>query len=246
MVLMRVNYKELGLNLNHLYEILATTFSIGKLKNKIVPNTACMGIRLINDATIKITPYPDTTTSKNLIANRYISINFIDDIYLYALAALKKLKPNLLFIEFPSKYYNYYEITEELSQINNLNLKYISVPFIDKAWAVIFCKAIEEQKIIKKNSLGEVKLSEFKLDIISFKKYKESFKLFNRAENLALEIILLATRLKVAKEKNDQLLFHKIHETIVNHIENVARFGKNERALKAIEIARNYINLLMD
>jgi len=218
---MRVNYRELGLNLNHLYEILATTFSIIKSKNEIIPNTACMGIRLINDTTIKITPYPDTTTSKNLKSNRYISINFIDDIYLYALAALKKLKPNLFFIEFPSKYYSYYEITEELNQIDNFKLKNISMPFIDKAWAVIFCKAIEEQKIIKKNTLGEVKLSEFKLDI-------------------------LATRLKVAKEKNDQPSFHKIHETIVNHIENVERFGKNEKAIKAIKVANKFISALMD
>ncbi len=243
---MRVNYRDLGLHLNYLYEILATTFSIVKSKNEIIPNTACMGIRLINDTTIKITPYPDTTTSKNLKSNRYISINFIDDIYLYALAALKKLKSNLFFIEFPSKYYSYYEITEELNQIDDLNLKNISMPFINKAWAVIFCKAIEEQQIIKKNSLGEVKLSEFILDIISINKYKESFKLFNRAENLALEIILLATRLKVAKEKNDQPLFYKIHETIVNHIENVERFGKNERAIKAIKVASNFINALMD
>ena len=72
-----------------------------------------------NDTTIKITPYPDTTTSKNLKANRYISINFIDDIYLYALAALKKLKTNSFFTDFPAKYYNYYEITEELNQIDN-------------------------------------------------------------------------------------------------------------------------------
>ncbi len=243
---MRLNYRELGLNLNYLYEILATTFSIGKSKNKIIPNTACMGIRLINDTTIKITPYPNTATCKNLKANRYISINFLDDIYLYALAALKKLKPNLLFTEFPSKYYSYYEITKELKQIDNLNLKNISMPFINNAWAVIFCKAIEEQQTIKQNSLGEVKLSEFKLDIISFNKSKESFKLFNRAENLALEIILLSTRLKAAKEKNIQPLIYKIHETIINHMENVERFGKNERALKSIEIARNYISALMD
>ncbi|MFX0042943.1 MAG: DUF447 domain-containing protein [Candidatus Hodarchaeota archaeon] len=237
---MRVNYKDLGLNLNYLYEILATTFSVDKSKNEIIPNTACMGVRLINDTTIKITPYPDTKTCKNLKANKYISINFVDDIYLYALAALKKSKHNLIFTEFPSKYYNFYEITKEL------NLEKILIPFIINAWAVIFCKVIEEQEIIKKNSLGEVKLSEFKLDIIYFNKYKESFTLFNRAENLALEIILLTTRLKVAKEKNNQPLFYKIHEKIDNYIENIERFGKNDRALKAIEFVRRYINTLMD
>jgi hypothetical protein len=233
---MRVNYKELGLNLNYLYEILATTFSRSNSKNEIIPNTACMGVRLINDKIIIITPYPDTTTYKNLKTNRYISINFIDDIYLYALAALKKLKHNSIFTEFPSKYYNFYEI----------NLEKISIPFLSNAWAVIFCKAIEEREIIKKNSLEEVKLSEFKLSVIFFKKYKESFKLLNRAENLALEIILLTTRLKVAKERNNHPLFYKIHDKIENYIEDIERFGKNERALKTIEFVRKYINNLMD
>ena len=230
-----VRYKELGLKFNCLYEILATTFSLNSKEHKILPNTSCMGIRLINDSIITISPYPNTMTLKNLRNHRIIALNFVDDIYLYALVGLKKLNSNSHFVEFPSTYYSYYH-----------KIKNISIPYINKSWGLIFCKAVEEKEIIKKDGLGKVKLSEFTLNVISIEKLKESYKLFNRAENLVLEIILLATRLKIVKEKNDISLYNEIHEKIINYIENVKRFGKNDRALKTINLVEKYLKSFMD
>ncbi|MFX1317066.1 MAG: DUF447 domain-containing protein [Promethearchaeota archaeon] len=245
---MNITYKELGLKFNHLYEILATTYFQNSKEGKIVPNTACMGIRLISDTIIEIMPYPDTTTFKNLQETRYIAINFVDDIYLYAIAALKALGSDLHFKKFPTKYYSYYEIQKDLNEPFKKELKSSSIliPYINKAWALILCKVLDENQIIKKDGLGQIKLTKFNLKVISFNKYKESFKLFNRTENLVLEIILLATRLKIAKEKGNYPLFDKIHERLINNKEDVERFGKNERAIKALDIVNDYINKLMN
>lgn len=222
------NYRDFGLEKRNLYEILATTFSRSNKKDSIKPNTACMGIRFIEDNILKISPYPETTTLKNLKENGYIVINFVNDVYLYALAALK---------EFPTKYYEYYEIPKSENGL---------IPYINKAWLFLLGKVVEENQIIKKTSLGEIKICEFAISIIDFKKLKDSFKFFNRAENLALEIIVLATRLKIAKEKNELALFNTIHNKLIDHMGNIKRFGKNKSALKTIDLVINYIRTLMD
>jgi hypothetical protein len=75
-------------------------------------------------------------------------------------------------------------------------------------------------------------------------KFKDSFKLFNRTENIALESIILATRLKIAYIKKDQLQFSKILEIIEKKLENARKFGKNLNALKSIDLVEKYIKCL--
>jgi hypothetical protein len=75
-------------------------------------------------------------------------------------------------------------------------------------------------------------------------KSRESFKLFNRAENLALEIIILATRLKLAVEKDDKLRKNEIVEKIRENLLLINRLGKNSNVLEAIEYIRNFIKVL--
>jgi len=105
---MEINYHDLGLHKNYLYEVLTTTFS--KSQKRIIPNTASMGIRLLNDGMIKITPYPNTTTFKNLNENGIAVFNFVDNIYLYALASLKESNSLIGLTEFPNELYEYYDI----------------------------------------------------------------------------------------------------------------------------------------
>jgi hypothetical protein len=73
---------------------------------------------------------------------------------------------------------------------------------------------------------------------------KDSFKLFNRAENLALESIILATRLKVAMDKNDKSLVVSIQEKIDNYAKEIERFGNNKNALKGIQVVSEYVKEL--
>ncbi len=223
--------EKFGLTKGYLYEILATTMST-TTKQDFSPNTSCMGIRLSEDNFILIGPYPDTTTYRNLKANGLITLNFTDDIYLYALAALKTVNKTANTPILSNEYYAMKMIEKT------------SMPYIKSAWAVLFCKSIEEKEKIKVDGLGEVKITEFKLKVMNSLKLKESYKYFNRAENLALETIILATRLKIAKERNEKVLFASIFEKINEYINTIKRIDKNESALKAINTVEIYTNNL--
>jgi hypothetical protein len=238
----QTNPKSIGLKEDYLYEVLATTFSINN--NKIIPNTACMGIRLIDDSSIKLRPYPNTSTYKNLRSNKLITLNFVDDIYLYSLASLKDFKRSKNIKIFPEEFYDYYKL--ENKENIHLNSEIVSLPYIKQAWAMIACVSMDEEQIAKDDNLGESKVIEFTLSIISCDKFNDSFKIFNRAENLALETIILATKLKVAEEKKDKSLVQKIEQKIEDYFVEIQRFGKNLSALKAVEHVKDYIKNLKD
>ncbi len=238
----QTNPKSIGLKEDYLYEVLATTFSINN--NKIIPNTACMGIRLIDGSSIKLRPYPNTSTYKNLRSNKLITLNFVDDIYLYSLASLKDFKRSKNIKIFPEEFYDYYKL--ENKENIHLNSEIVSLPYIKQAWAMIACVSMGEEQIAKDDNLGESKVIEFTLSIISCDKFNDSFKIFNRAENLALETIILATKLKVAEEKKDKSLVQKIEQKIEDYFVEIQRFGKNLSALKAVEHVKDYIKNLKD
>ncbi|MFX1366027.1 MAG: DUF447 domain-containing protein [Promethearchaeota archaeon] len=224
-----------GLRRNYLYEIITTTYSIDDKIGNISPNASCMGIRLEENNKIIINPYPSTTTYKNLRETSFIALNFVNDVYLYALAALKDPNSLIGLTEFPLKYYGY-------QYIESFNM---DIPYIKKAWAILIGKVSKELQKTRQDSLGEMVIPVFMLDIIFAKKFQETHKLFNRAENLALEAIILATRLKIAKKNQNQVLISSIYEKIQDIIGNIKRFGKNEKALKTIEIISRYTNNLL-
>ena len=86
-IIVQNDISSLGLKINYLYEILATTFSFDN--NRIVPNTASMGLRLVDKKTLKIWPYPSTATYKNIKKHKFVMLNFVDEVLPYALASLK-------------------------------------------------------------------------------------------------------------------------------------------------------------
>lgn len=230
------NYQDFGLKKDNLYEIIATTYSITKNSKEIKPNASCMGIRMIEGKLIQISPFYSTITYKNLKEYSTIAINFVDDIYLYALAALKEPESPINLTDFPSKYYDF----------KYLESRAMDIPYIKKAWGILIGEVSQEYQKTKTDDLGEVIIPIFKLDVIFTEKLQETHKLFNRAENLALEAIILATRLKIAKKNQNQVLFSKIHENIKGFIENIERFGKNKRAQKTIYLVDKYISSLIN
>jgi len=243
----QVDLTSLGLKTNYLYEVLATTYSIKN--NKLVPNTSAMGIRLLENNTIKIIPFPNTTTYKNLDSTKLITLNFVDDIFLYAIASLKGDYISSSTETLTEQYYNVYpfDVKNEHKAIFKGITKdnYIHLSYLNQAWAIISCVATNKNQTLKTNSLGQVEVIEFGLSVIFYEKFKESFKLYNRTENLTLETIVLATKLYVAKEKKDKTLFNKIKIKIEENINEVQRFGKNVSALKAIEHVKDYISNIM-
>jgi hypothetical protein len=196
-----------------------------------------MGIKLIENDLIRMSPFPNTTTLKNLKESGIITINFVGNVYLYALAALKGSNPS---ISFPSRFYDYKEIVNPFD--DNPDTSKMLIPYINTAWAILTCIIAEENQVNKNDMLGQLYISEFKLHVISSNKLKDSYNLFNRADNLALESIILSTRLKVARDKNEKSLIDTIQRKIKDIIKDIKRFGNNENALKAIEVISNCIN----
>ncbi len=228
---MRFNPKDFGLKRDYLYEIIATSYSITDDGLTIRPNASCMGIRVIDEDQIQLSPFYSTTTYKNLKESSIIVINFVDDVLLFALAALKERKSSIGLSEFPVEYYDF----------KYIEVRSMEVPFIKKAWGILIGEVLEESQRSKEDNLGEIIIPIFKLKIIFAEKLQESHNLFNRAENLALEAIILATRLKFAKENKNNTLFSKIYDKILDYIKNIERFGKNESALKVIDLVNKYI-----
>ncbi|MFX1237118.1 MAG: DUF447 domain-containing protein [Promethearchaeota archaeon] len=226
---------DLGLKTNYLYEILATTFS----KQGKIPNTSAMGIRLISEDLMQMRPFQNTKTFQNLRETGIVSINLIDDIYLYALAALKNKK---LGIGFQDDHYDYEEMEIRLN-LESKSSK-LMIPYINKSWAVMKCIVVGEKPIVKKDPLGDVELLELQLRIISIRKFKDSQKLFNRAENIALESIILATRLKASKETHKEELFKELHNKLDENIKDIKRFGKNPQVQKVLDVISRYVEHL--
>lgn len=231
---MSFNPNFFGLKKDYLYEVIATSFSIADDGTAIKPNASCMGIRLVENNKIQITPYSSSSTYRNLKNTSILALNFIDDVYLYALAALKDPNSPINLVEFPIEYYAFKSL-ESLS---------MDVPYIKNSWAILICKVFKEFEEVKTDDLGEIMIPRFNLDVISSDLFQASHKLFNRAENLALEVIISTTRLKIAKDNKNRLLFSEILDKINEDIKNIVRFGKNDKAIKTIELVKNYINSL--
>ncbi len=168
------NYQDFGLKEGNLYEIIATTYSITKNGKEIKPNASCMGIRMIEGEQIQISPFYSTITYKNLKEHSTIAINFVDDVYLYALAALKEPDSPINLTDFPSKYYDF----------KYLESRAMDVPYIKKAWGILIGEVSQEYQKTKTDDLGDVIIPIFKLDVIFTEKLQETHKLFNRTENL--------------------------------------------------------------
>ena len=196
--------RDFGLKKNYLYEVIATSYSITNDGTAIKPNASCMGIRLAENDRIQIKPFYTTSTYQNLKNNSIITINFIDDVFLYALSALKDPNSQIGLVEFPIEYYGF----------KHLESASMDIPYIKNSWGILTCKVYKEFQEIKRDDLGETMVPVFHLEVISSDILGTSYKLFNRAENLALEIIILATRLKIAKINEDEPLVTKIFNRI--------------------------------
>ena len=80
--------------------------------------------------------------------------------------------------------------------------------------------------------------------MLSILKLKDSSKLFNRAENLTLEALILTTRLKVAKENKNYDLMMDIQNKIDFTIKSIERFSENQEVSKSIVLIKEYIRNL--
>lgn len=236
---MNLDCKFIGLEKGLTYEVLATTIS-NAISDQNVPNTACMGIQLLNDNLISIKPYPTTKTFHNLKKFPIVILNFVDEIQLYAIMSLKDFKINYTSDNLPEVHYDYLKLQISSKYQFNRNM----FPFINNSWAIIICEVEKETIIQKKDEFGTVTLSEFLLSPIFIKKFRESYKLYNRAENLILESLILTTRLKIALKAKDQNIIELIEHQIAENMKIVKKFATNEKISKCLEYIDQYIQKL--
>ncbi|MHA1671453.1 MAG: DUF447 domain-containing protein [Promethearchaeota archaeon] len=226
------NLQDYGLYQDCLYEVLACTIS---KKNEIEwPNTASMGIRVIDKKSLKIKTYYNTVTHANIKKYGSISLNFIDDVSLFAQASLKEIEGGFKGIAVED--YLYYDY--------NYREKDYKIPYLKQAWMILFCIVIQETQIVGQDNIGTINATEFELEVIYTIKKKESFKLYNRAENIALECIILATRLKFARKNKDDIQYSQIETKINEYMKTVRKFGKNSCALKTMDLVEDYMRML--
>jgi hypothetical protein len=236
---MELQYQDLGLKDSYLYEVIATTFSFNH--DQLIPNASCMGIR-INNNRVFIKTYHNTKTYQNLKNNCLICFNFVENIYLYTLAALKGPYLSKKIERFLPKYYDYYILKRNINELKTLEID--KFPYIKDAWALLICRIRNALEMDKEDIFGIVNITEFELDILSIVKLKDSYKLFNRAENLALETLILTTRLKIVVEKHDETLRKDYQEKIDYNIKKINQFSKNLEVSKSIKLIEEYIRNL--
>jgi hypothetical protein len=166
----------------------------------------------------------------------------VEDIYLYALASLKGPYLSKKNHTFSQKYYDYYDLKSNQNILKHQRIT--KIPYLREAWAIIICRSKKSVEINKEDIFGLANLTEFTLDMLSILKFKESYRLYNRAENLTLEALILATRLKVALEKKDNNLINQYQNNIRNIIKNIRRFSKNPEVSKSINLINEFIRSL--
>ena len=155
----------------------------------------------------------------------YVSINFVDKINFYAQAALLGENSGLTEREFPDSSYDFKD----------------EIPYLKESWGVIFGELDEHKIITKATHLGENNVLQANFKIIDFIKIRESFHLKNRAENLALESIILATRLKIAVKKENKEMYEKIYDKILYYNEQIKHFAKNDKVIETMDFIVSYI-----
>ena len=226
-------FEELGINENELYETIGTTISYSnKMK---VPNAAPIGIRIINDDLIQVKSYSLSQTHQNIKENKVIAFNLIEDVHQFALASLKN-ENNTDLKGIPENQFFYFTL--------NNDEQALEIPYLKNAWGVIFCYLYNEREVNSKDTLGRIIASEFQFKVLETKKFKKSFKIFNRAENLVLEVIILTTRIKIAKENKNEKEFSKINEKIQNYISLIEKLSNNKKITKTVKHIKTFINSL--
>ena len=143
---------------------------------------------------------------------------------------------------FLEKDYDYYSLKN--NQKMNKHLRTNQIPYLRDSWAIIICRTKKAVEINKEDIFGLVNLTEFTLEILSVLQFKDSYKLFNRAENLTLEALILTTRLKIAHEKSDNDLINHFQNKIREIISNIKQFSKNPDVSKSINLIKEFIRNL--
>jgi hypothetical protein len=235
---MKVSIDEFGLVKGKLYEILVT--SVKNVEDQYFLNTAAMGIKLFDSELVKMWPYEDTQTAFNLKNFKYATLNFIEDVDLFAIASLKGTPEKHGLLGIANEEYKFKKIQKK----EDFEEGFFNFPFLKKAWGIAFCKVHHYSRFVQSNKFGSSKRYEIDLKVLSCEKLRETYKLINRAENITLETIVLATRLKYAKDMKDFYLLNQLKKEINDRLERIRSLEIDSHIQTAVERIITYMRMV--
>ncbi|TFG20104.1 MAG: DUF447 family protein [Promethearchaeota archaeon] len=202
-------------------------------------NTSAMGLRVGNNEMIYLHPYLDTDTYE-LLSNpvvELITINFTDDVEIFAIAALSGLQSGSAVEELDhssltiKEGYGFLKNSQTmiLGKINHRNQKFTlkydgssfdDVNLVTTEFPVTF--EIERLKVFQSSTVSQP---------------------VNRGDNLALEAIVYASKIPaIQKQANSFQKVHELVDKVRGFQHDIRRFSASRRALTVCNIIDNFLD----
>ncbi len=145
-------------------------------------NAACIGVHFTPTDEVYIHAYEDTHTRAILKPGTRFAINFSENFYEYAIAALRRK--------------NHEKYVDELPRTSFLTTD--PVPILKNAWAAVECEVIDMPlEILQRPVCRRRENPNIRAKILSKNVYRLPILFNNRSMNLALESLILATRIPI-------------------------------------------------
>lgn len=209
-----------------IYESIVSIFHPGGKKI----NSACMGVHFTPNDEVYLHVYPNTDTKQLLQEGTSFSINFSEDFYDYARAAILGTKMGPDEVEIPIDEFAFWDSENGDS----------SVPLLKNAWVSIVCTVLPAPPEILKNvPCRRREIPNVRAKIVD-KIVNRLPKIFNnRSMNLALEALILATRIPdkepYSKEYNHMLSLYRKYKWQIDVWRDMDRFERG------FELMDNYL-----
>ena len=201
--------KKLNLIPNNIYETIVTTYNA----EDELPNAAPMGIKMLDDQNVEISPYLSAQTYKNIEKHRCAVINFIFDLNIFFESTFSTQKPKLS-LTFYKK------------------AKKIDAPQLKEAAAHIEISVSEIQK--------DKDRAKIKGKIIAWEVSNVPFVPINRGFGLVLESMIHATRIKIFQ--NDPQKVKVLKDLITKYKKIVEKVAPDNDLLSIMNRIHGLIN----
>ncbi len=195
-----------------------------KFPNSAKINSSCMGVHFTPTDEVYLHAYEDTDTKKLLKNGARFSINFSDSFVDYARAAILGKNSGKNGAEIPE---GMFKRTDPFPSLKN-------------SWLTVECKVIKSgPDILVKPPCRRRKSPNIRTKILNKYYYRPPRIFNNRSMNLAIEALILATRIPLYKPLSEDYNFSlKLYKTYKNKIES---WRDMDRFEEGFQLTDNYL-----
>jgi len=222
-------------------------FELGKLYESIVIiqwptqnrfNTSAMGVRFGKNRDMFLNPYPDTDTFELLMNPkvRKITINFTDDVVIFAKAALTGLHAGS---EIEEINHSQLDLREGFAFLKNSQIEILGE--IEKRNQDLIVSGDTSIQNLRNRGTTQF-FAKFLVKPVKIYQSPKLAQMVNRGDNLALEAIVYASKLPAYQKQNKSLIeIQKLLEKVGELQFDIRRFSASHRALITCDIIDEYI-----